>query len=204
MNLNITSYQTNYQNYSKSKNLQNDKSVVQSTQVANTSPNFKGAMCFPKAKLTINPKRIASIVGLSFVIGKLGERFDDEKDHLYRGVKWNSWGNGYGSGMRLIERGDSEITEWNGKWWIFAPGKKCNAIETGEIVLESGDKYQYTNIVEVPPHLVHKEYPDYSSLDYVHEGHYDNYLKAHSLQSLYNKALVDDETYTFDCDIEKV
>jgi hypothetical protein len=161
-------------------------------------------MCFPKAKLTINPGRIASIVGLSFVIGKLGERFDDEKDHLYRGVSWDSWSNGYGSGMRLIQRGDSEITEWNGKWWLFAPGKKCNAIETGEIVLESGDKYQYTNTIEVPPHLVDNKadnrYDDWN----VREGHYDNYLKAHSLQSLYNKALVDNETYTFDCDIEKV
>ena len=38
MNLNITSYQTNYQNHSKSNNLQNKKSVAQPTQVANTSP----------------------------------------------------------------------------------------------------------------------------------------------------------------------
>ena len=67
MNLNITSYQTNYQNHSKSNNLQNKKSVAQPTQVANTSPNFKGAMCFPKAKLTINPKHIVSIAVTALV-----------------------------------------------------------------------------------------------------------------------------------------
>lgn len=200
MNLSISKYQTNYQNYSKTNNNQYKKVVEKSIPATNSTPSFKGAMCFPKSKLIINPKHVISIAVTTLVAptAKIVGNFDYKKDNLLKDSNYNSWNNNW-KNVPVIENGASDVTIEKELFELyFDAGKKCEAIERGIITLSDGKKYEYEQVVKTPPHNSTRN-GDANNIRY-----YIPYLEAHSLSEDYTHALVDDKTYTYDCELKEV
>ena len=200
MNLSVSNYQVSNYNSLKAKNNLQKKVVKEPMQVTNRAQSFKGAMCFPKTKLIINPKHVVSIVVTALVAtsAKIVGKFDYKKDNLLKDSKFNDWNNNW-KNVPVIEDRATDITiEKEISDLYFDAGTKCEAIERGIITLSDGKKYEYEQVVNTPPHNSTRS-GNAEDIKY-----YIPYLEAHSLSGDYTRALVDDKTYTYDCELKEV